>query len=147
MANPTEILRELEPERFHEILSASPKPFREELFRRAGVRVKGGAFSVKSVNKNRARADKLLGQLKDGMDLGDEVTEEVIRNYLYTQRPMLNEALDHFGVVHDNGLTDDDLSFIDALEPEKGRALKEKLEANHPPENVSLYLAFMNIPV
>ena len=79
MATPTELLRLMDADRFHEVLAASPKSFREELFRRANVRAKGGgAFSLKSPNKNRVRAAKLLTKVKNGQGVGDDVLEEVI---------------------------------------------------------------------
>jgi hypothetical protein len=132
-------------DRFATILAASPKAFREDLFRRAGVRVKGNAFSLSSAPKNQVRAEKLHEAIKNGLDLGDDVLEELIRNYLYTRRPMLADALNHFSVKNDNGLTEEDLSFIDNLPPEKGQELRALLEAKYDKEDVELYLAFMNI--
>jgi hypothetical protein len=146
MPTPLEYLNQLDAERFGEILSASPKKFREELFRRAGIKTKSDAFSLKTSNKNEVRIQKLHAAFKEGLNPGDDVVEELIRNYLYTRRPMLAEALDHFKVEHDNGLTDEDLSFIEKLEPEKGRELKKQLAEKYGDKDVDLYFAFMNIP-
>lgn len=145
MATPTQIVRQMNAERFSTILAASPKTFREELFRKAGVRIKSNAFSVSSAPKNQLRTEKLHEAIKGGVDLGDEVLEELIRNYLYTRRPMLADALNHFSVKNDNGLTDEDISFMDKLEPEKGRELQQLLATKYAPEDVTLYLDFMNI--
>src|SRR5262245_57333295 len=138
MSNPLELLAQLDSDRFGDVLNASPKKFREELFRRAGIHVKSNAFSLKTSGKNEVRTQK------NGMDLSAEVAEELIRNYLYTRRPMLADALDHFKVPHDNGLTDEDLAFIEKLEPEKGKELKSLLAAKHDGRDVELYFAFMN---
>ena len=147
MATPTELLRLMDADRFHEVLAASPKNFREELFRRANVRAKGGgAFSLKSPNKNRVRAAKLLTKVKNGQGVGDDVLEEVIRNYLYTHRDLLADALDALGVTHDDGLTDEDLDFIADLPTERGQELKSELAQKHDAQDVDLYLRFMNIP-
>jgi hypothetical protein len=146
MPTPRELVEQLDPERFHLLLSASPKKFREEIFRRAGIKSKGDVFSLKSSGKNEVRTMKLHAALKEGLDLGENVVEELIRNYLFTMRPMLADALDHFSVPHDNGLTDHELDFIEKLEPEKGRELREKLVAKYDGRDVDLYLAFMNIP-
>lgn len=146
MPTPLELLTQLDQERFNDVLTASPKKFREELFRRAGISVKNNAFSLKSSGKNEVRIQKLHSALKDGMDVKQEVAEELIRNYLYTRRPMLADALDHFKVAHDNGLTDDDLAFIETLEPAKGAELKSLLASKHDARDVELYFAFMNIP-
>ena len=136
----------MDADRFHEVLNASPKNFREELFRRANVRAKGGAFSLKSPNKNRVRAEKLLTKVKNGQGVGDDVLEEVIRNYLYTHRNLLGDALDLLGVSHDDGLTDDDLDFIAELPAERGPAMKSALAEKYDERDVDLYLRFMNIP-
>src|SRR5688500_1003801 len=101
MATSRELLTQLDPDRFGEVLAASPKKFREELFRRAGIRVKSGAFTLNTAPKNELRTQKLHTALKNGMDVGDQVAEELIRNYLYTRREMLADALDHFKIAHD----------------------------------------------
>jgi hypothetical protein len=146
MAKPLEILTHLEPDRFQDVLSASPKRFREEVFRRAGIRAKAGAFTLKSAPKNEVRTQRLYTLLKEGSaDLEEGVAEELIRNYLYTRRPMLADALDHFKVPHDNGLTDEDLSFVENLKPEEADKLRTELAAKHDAWDVELYLAFMNV--
>lgn len=136
----------MDVERFNEVLAASPKPFREELFRRAGIKAKGGAYSVKSLNKNKVRSKKLLDSLRNGFEMDEEVLEEVIRNYLYSHRSLLGEALDHFEIPHEEGLTDADLAFIDELPEEKSEALRSLLAAKHDPDDVELYLRFMKFP-
>lgn len=147
MPTPRELLTHLDPDRFQQLISASPKKFREEIFRRAGIRVKADPFSLKSSGKSEMRTQKLHTALKEGLDLDENVLEELIRNYLYTRRAMLADALDHFKVPHDNGLTDSDLDFVQKLPPEQGRALREMLAAKHDGRDVDLYLAFMNVPV
>jgi hypothetical protein len=145
MSKPLEILSRLEPDRFQDILSASPKRFREEVFRRAGIRSRADTFSLKTAPKNEVRTQRLHALLREGTDLGEGVAEELIRNYLYTRRPMLADALDHFKVPHDNGLTDEDLSFVEKLKPEEADELRSELQAKHDARDVDLYFAFMNV--
>ena len=146
MPTPLDVLGLLDADRFQEILSASPKKFREELFRRAGIKVKSDAFSLRSSLKKEGRVQKLHDAVRARLEIGDDAAEELIRNYLYTKRPMLADALDHFRVTHDNGLTDSDLSFIETLAPEQRQELHSKLAAKHDARDVDLYFAFMNIP-
>ncbi len=146
MPTPQELIAQLDTDRFQQVLAASPKKFREEVFRRAGIRTKSGAFSLKTEPKNEVRTQKLLAAIKEGIDLGEGVAEELIRNYLYTKRAMLSDALDHFKVTHDNGLTDEDLSFVEKLNPEEGKKLKSELASKYGEPDVDLYFAFMNIP-
>lgn len=147
MAAPNDILRKLDGDHFGDVVSASPKKFREEIFRRAGVKNRGGgAFALKSTGKNNARVKKLRKSMLEGFELEAEIAEELIRNYLYTRRPMLAEALDFFEVEHDEGLTDEELDFIQELPAERGQHLRDLLCRNHPEADVDLYLAFMDVP-
>lgn len=146
MATPTEILRKTEGSRFEEIVAASPKKFREELFRRAGIRNRGGAFTLTAGKKNEARIKRLREAILGGLELEDELVEELIRNYLYNRRELLGEALDFFEVEHDGGLTDAELDFMSELPEDKAKHLYDVLCRNHAREDVDLYFAFMNIP-
>ena len=145
MANPTQILRHLDAELFNEVINASPKKLREEVFRRAGIKNKGGAFALKSSGKTEVRTKKLRALLLEGVELQSEFSEEMIRNYLYTRRPLLAEALDFLGVEHDNGLTDNELDFLADLPAERRTHLRDLLVRNHAPSDVDLYLAFMDL--
>lgn len=149
MASARELLTSLETERFSEIFLASPKKFREEVFRRAGIKAKGGgAFQLSASPKNSVRIQKLVEALggDDGAGVDEEVLSEVIRNYLYTRREMLALALDHFKIPNDNGLTDEDLTFIEDLKAEDTEALKKLLLDKFSQPDVELYLAFMDFP-
>ncbi len=149
MATGSEILRTIEPELFDALLNASPKKFREEIFRRAGVKNAsgGGSFALKANGKTSARVKRLRAAMLKGFDLTEEISGEIIRNYLYTRRPLLAEALDFWEVEHDNGLTDAELDFIEELAPERGVHLRDLLQRNHDEADVDLYMAFMNVPM
>jgi hypothetical protein len=144
--SPNELLSTMSEDYFTEVVAASPKKFREEVFRRLGVKGKGGgAFSLATNKKNEVRIKKLFQAMQEGAALEDPVAEELIRNYLYTRRTLLAEALDFFKVPHDNGLTDADLDFMAELGADKGNELRSSLAKNHPEADVELYLRFMNI--
>lgn len=146
MASARELLLQQTTERFNEIILASPKKFREELFRRAGVKAKkGGSFALNNAKKNAVRVEKLLASMQDGTEVPDELLAEIIRNYLYTRRALLAEALDFFEVEHDDGLTDADLEFMEELPPERVTQLRGILEKSHDKDDVELYLRFMNV--
>lgn len=146
MATPTELLERESAERFQAILAASPRKFREEVFRRAGIKGKGNTtFSLKSNPKSEERYQKLYEAIQAGLELDDEVSEEIIRNYFFTRRPLLAEALDFLGVAHDQGLTNEDLDFIAELPEEKGTELRALLQRSHDQADVDLYLGYMNI--
>ena len=73
------------------------------------------------------------------------MVEELIRNYFYTRRDLLSDALNFLEIEHDGGLTDADLAFVEDLDSEKGKMLKNSLREKHDKNDVELYLVFMNI--
>ena len=86
MSSANDLLQNMNAERFAEVLGASAKSFREELFRAAGVKAKSGAFAVGGANKSNIKAQKLHKRVKDGFEINDELSEEMIRNFLFTAR-------------------------------------------------------------
>ncbi|MBK6688252.1 MAG: hypothetical protein IPG45_27500 [Deltaproteobacteria bacterium] len=146
MPTSIELLRRVPEDRFHQIVLSSPKKFREEVFRRAGIKNKGGgAFSLTSNAKTEVRSQRLYAALQEETEVTPEIAAELIRNYLYTRRDLLAEALDYFQVPHDHGLTNDDLDFMADLAVDKAQRLEELLKRKHDPVDVELYLDFMNI--
>ncbi|MCB9655271.1 MAG: hypothetical protein H6729_14210 [Deltaproteobacteria bacterium] len=146
MVTLTELLGRMPPDRFEELLAASPKKFREEIFRKAGSKKKTSAFSLKTASGDPHRVGKVQEAIRSGSTLGGEYIEELVRNYLYGRRALLADALDFLGVEHDDGLTETDLDFVGDMPEEKGRALRAALEGKHAASDVELYLSFMGVP-
>ena len=142
---PHELLVTMSESYFTDVISASPKKFREELFRRTGIKSRGGAFSLATNKKNELRIKRLFQAIQEGAEIEGAIAEELIRNYLYTRRPLLADALDFFEVPHQEGLTEADLDFLAQVEAARGNELRSKLTARHAEADVDLYLRFMNI--
>ncbi|MEM1023913.1 MAG: hypothetical protein AAGD10_00355 [Myxococcota bacterium] len=138
-----ETLKTLDSDRMDALLKAAPRKVREELYRRLGIKAKSSAFSLKS--RANEKGGRVLASLADGKDPGREVLEELVRSYLFGRRALLSSALDHLKVRHSEGLTDQDLEFLEALEPKQVMALQEAL-AEHDPVDVRLYLDLMRVP-
>ena len=148
MATAVELLTRMSAEQFSSVVQVAPKKVREELFRRAGIKNRGGAFSLRTSQKTEARIRKLYDALSGGgLEVPDELMDEVIRQYLYHRRDLLAEALDFLEVEHDHGLTDADLDFVSELPAEKGKQLRDVLVRSHEEADVDLYLGFMQIPM
>lgn len=147
MSSANDLLQNMNAERFAEVLGASAKNFREELFRAAGVKAKSGAFAVGGANKSNIKAQKLHQRITDGFEVNDELSEEMIRNFLFTRRSLLGDALTELGIEHDNGLTDEDLdTIVEELPLERTEKLRSALQKNHEDADVELYLGFMKFP-
>lgn len=147
MATVRDLLIGQSVERIRHILGASPRRFREEMFNRLGIKSKGAAAKGFRLSaKGDARAQRFLEVLGQQDAVPEDVLAEVVRNYLYSRRELLADALDFFDVEHNQGLTDHDLDFLEDLDEEKLRAVEAHLaEQGHDSEDVELYLRFMKM--
>lgn len=146
MATAPEIIRDMGPDRLRALIDEAPRKIREELFRSAGIRTKGSAFSLKEQGKQ-ARVDKLVAALGQGKEPSFEACEELIRNYLARRPELLGDALDFFEVPHQGGMTDAEIGFMEELAADRVQALRRDLESRHDAADVGLYLKYMKVPV
>lgn len=134
---------------FHEVMQASPRRVRETLFGRLGIKAKKRGVGIKVHARTEERTKKLHERLKEGSTKQeDDLCEELVRNWLFTKRPMLKAALDFLDVPNDNGLIEEEPTFFQKLEEEKVRRLVEHLTKEHgfPAEHVRIYLVFVGTP-
>jgi hypothetical protein len=139
------ILRTVTAEKFVEILGTASRQARETYFHRHSIRPppEAKARLPKPGAKNEARARALYEVLRDEDD--NELAEEVLRNYLLNQRPLLVAALDHLSIKHNNGLTEGDLTKFEKLSGREARQLVGILRKAAPDDNIALYLKFMGV--
>lgn len=127
-----------------EVVAASPRRFREEVFRRLGIKAKAKGFRLAS--KGDARSGKFQELLQSDKEVEEEIVEEFVRNYLFGRRALLGDALDFLEVEHRDGLTDHELEFLTSLEPEKVERLSSHLaDRGHDQLDVGLYLRLMRV--
>lgn len=138
-----QILRDMDEACFQKVFAVSPKKLREEIFRLAKIKVRGGTFVLKSSGKNEQRIRKLYQAVQTGFNLESQYCEELIRNYLFTRRALLGDALDQFNIPHEDGLTDSELDFFGELSAEEKDKLRSKLAETHDKADVDLYIQFM----
>jgi hypothetical protein len=142
----TEILRSVPAEKFLEIFSISSRKARETYFHRHAVKASAAASRLPRPGaKNEERTAKLYEVLRQETD--DEMSEEILRSWLLTKRPMLAAALDHLGIKHDNGLTEsDEVKKFEKLSGGDIKTLVKKLEGVAPKDEIAIYLRFMGAP-
>jgi hypothetical protein len=143
----TELLRDIEPEKFRDIVLQSPKQVREMIFDRLAIKKKPVVSTkfVKPGEKNEERLRALFAKLKEEED--DEVAEELLRNYFLKRRELLADALDAIGVPHDKGLTDHELDKFEKLSKDEAKKLLETLSKKHDAFDCKLYLRYMKAPI
>ena len=147
---PSRIIGAMSRARFFDVMSRSPRQVRETLFNRLHIKADGRKTIIpRPHQKNEERLQKLHGRLAECPATAkneQELCEELIRNWLMTRRPMLAAAMDLFEVKHDQGLTEQDLDFLEKLEAGKVKSLVESLLQKFEPEEVAIYLRVQKIP-
>jgi hypothetical protein len=131
---------------FAEVISASPRKIRETLFARLNIKAKK-QIGLKVHGKLEERTKKLHERLKGAQtEQENKLCEELMRNWLFTKRPLLKATLDHLGVKNDNGLVDEEPAFFKDLTSDKVNDLKGVLATEHSVEHIKLYLEFVGVP-
>ncbi len=139
------IIESMDGDFFQEVLKSCPRKPRETLFARFGIPRNRKKVSTLLPGKDPARAAKLkvaLAAVEEEDEQGQQLAEEVIRLYLLKRRQILAQAMDHLGVSHEEGLTEEDVNLATMSEADR-QSLREALVADHAPQDVDLYIAYM----
>lgn len=147
MTWPIDIVRDISETKFAEMFAVNPRSVREALFSRLGIKAQTRRIGIRTSAKNTERIHILYERLV-GRDskMERELASELIRNWLYTQRPLLADTLGHFEIKHDNGLTDTEIDFFEKLDADQVRQLCELLVPRYGVEDVALYLRYVKVP-
>jgi hypothetical protein len=137
---------------FNEVVAAAPRKTRETLFQRLGIKAKK-QIGLKVHAKTEERTKKLHEKLKSaetkegGGEQENRLCEELLRNWLYTKRPLLKATLDYLNIKNDNGLVDEEPTFFQELTADKVKELVTHLmKDGYPAEHIALYLHFVKTP-
>src|SRR5690349_20994533 len=97
------LVTKMSDETFGDVIGASPRKIRETLFGRLGIKAKKKTIGVRVHEKLEERTRKLHDRLKSAQTKQeDDLCQELVRNWLYTKRPLLKATLDHLGIKNDN---------------------------------------------
>jgi hypothetical protein len=141
-----QMISNMSEETFAEVIQASPRKIRETLFGRMGIKAKK-RVGVRVHGKLEDRTKKLHVKLKQGTSAQEiELCQELARNWLFTQRPLLKATLDFLNVPNDNGLIDEDPTFFQELEKDKLTELVAHLNKEFSLESIQIYLQFVEVP-
>lgn len=143
-----QLVSDLRPDTFQEVISASPRRIRETLFGRLGIKAKRKSIGIRVHGKLEDRTKKLHERLRDGQSKQEnDLCEELLRNWLFTKRGLLKDTLDHLGVDNDNGLIEEEPDFFQELEEPKVKELVDHLkDKGHGVEAIKVYLTFVKTP-
>jgi|GEM_PF-656324 len=137
----------IDPEKFVDIYYTSTRKLRnmvEGLYHKKIKKGSGRKVSLTSTKDRVEIANSVQHGILAAMD--EYMGEELLKAWLYTKRPMLTTALDFFGVEHEDGLTDKDLSAFEKAEVETLEKLIKELQAKECLiEDIAIYFQFMHI--
>ena len=142
--NSIHLTAQLSDQAFADMLASSPRQVREVLFSKFHIKSDLVKNTISPVAKRFERARLLkerLGIAKSAQE--NQLCQELIRNWLFTKRPMLKAAMDFLNVPNDNGLVDSEENIFSKLESTKLEELKNYLVQNFSEEEVNTYLNFM----
>lgn len=144
--NPSSVIvRSLDQTRFFALFTESPKQVRELIFERLAIQPKALPKTrfPKPGAKNEARMLALFEFLQGTDD--EQVADELLRNYFLKRRGILGAALDHLGIPHEEGLTNDELDKFEKLSVAEGEKLFKAVSEKHDANDVELYLRYMKV--
>ena len=142
-----DLVAKMSGDTFSELITASPRNVRETLFQRLGIKAKK-SIGLRVHGKLEDRTKKLHEKLKTAStEQENRLCEELVRNWLYTKRPLLKATLDYLSIKNDNGLVDEEPTFFQELTAEKVKELVTHLKgAGFAAEHIALYLRFVKTP-
>lgn len=75
-----------------------------------------------------------------------EFIKEMLRNWLFNQRPLLKATLDFLNVKNDNGLVETETDFFKDLSEPEVKKLVDHLKPNFSRDSIMIYLTFVEVP-
>lgn len=151
MLRASQIIGAMSEPKFNEMMGKSPRNVRETLFNRLAIKASGMKRIVpRPGERNEERLKKLhqrLATVAHTAKNEQDLCAELLRNWLVHKSPMLSAALDHFGVKHENGLTENEIDFFEKLEADKVKPfVADMLSKKFDAEEVAIYLRFLKVP-
>lgn len=145
--NPIAIISNTSDKTFAGMIASCSRQVRDTLFTRLGVKAKNSSISLQFGQKRDEQVRKLHEKFKSTDSKAEsDVCQEIIRNWLYTKRPMLKATLDFLKVPNQEGLVETELDFFTKLSPQEAQALFDHVSQQFEPEHVWIYLNFMEVP-
>ena len=145
--DPINLTGKMSAETFSEMMAVSPRHVREILFSQFGIKAKSKSLLKNLQQKKEERVKNLHEMLMRTKSRKEaDLCKELIRNWLYTKRPLLKSALDYLGVANENGLIESDPDFFARLTSDQVKGLYTHLCKDFSNEHVAIYLGFMQTP-
>jgi hypothetical protein len=143
----SELLKKISFTTFSDIIALSPRKVREALYSHYGIKAKSKSILSSLKEKKEQRMKALHTTLQDAKHPKEqEFLKELLRNWLFHQRPLLKSTLDFLDVPNDNGLVECETDFFKDLPEAKVKDLVTNLRRDFSDESILIYLSFMEVP-
>ncbi|MBH1989545.1 MAG: hypothetical protein I8H75_05500 [Myxococcaceae bacterium] len=145
--NSLQIISKISEPTFTAMITACSRKVRDTLYARMGIKAAGNSVLLQLGKKQEDQARRLHERFKKSSSEAEiQVCQEIIRNWLYTQRPMLQATLDYLQVPNEQGLVETEPDFFKNLSKEEARELYDHVASQFNPEYVWIYLSFVEVP-
>ncbi len=142
---PKDLYLRLEAHELSTILAACPRRLREGFFQSLELKRGRPAMSFRRPKQDEDRIKSAI-QLLPGAQPSDQLLADILRHFFLLDRALLENALDHFNIPHQGGLTEADLAPLTSLQEDERRSFVESMAAKgHAARTVELYLDFLAI--
>lgn len=132
---------------FANMIACCSRQVRETLYTRLGIKSSVSGVMLQLGKKREDKIKKLHDKFKNSDSKAEsEVCQEIIRNWLYTQRPLLKATLDFLKIPNQDGLVETELDFFKDLSESEAKAVFDHLADKFDPEHVWIYLSFVSVP-
>jgi hypothetical protein len=145
--DPISLISQISEPTFAAMVGSCSRKVRDTLYARLGIKSNTSGVTLQLGKKRDDQVKKLHERFKNPQSKGEsDVCGEIIRNWLYTQRPMLKETLDFLKIPNQDGLVETELDFFKSLSEADAKAVFDHVSAKFNPEHVWVYLNFVEVP-
>ena len=142
---PKDLYLRLEADELSTILAACPRRLREGFFQALELKRSRPAMSFRRPKQDEDRIGSAI-QLLPAAQPSDQLLADILRHFFLLDRALLEDALNHFRIPHQGGLTEGDLSPLTSLAgDERASFVKDMAAKGHERRTVELYLDFLAI--
>ena len=145
--DPIALISQTSEPTFAAMVASCSRKVRDTLYARLGIKSQTSGVTLQLGKKRDDQVKKLHERFKNSDSKGEsDVCQEIIRNWLYTQRAMLKETLDFLKIPNQDGLVETELDFFKNLSESDAKAVFKHVASKFEPEHVWIYLNFVEVP-
>lgn len=145
--DPIALISQTSEQTFSNMIASCSRKVRDTLCARLGIKSQASGVTLQLGKKREEQVKKLHEKFKNSDSKAEsDVCQEIIRNWLYTKRPMLRATLDYLKIPNQDGLVETELDFFKKMSESEANAVFQHISQQFEPEHVWIYLNFVEVP-